>query len=155
MRPGAIVGVLAVLAGAWGPVVQGASSPVAIEAVAVEPQSPTAGVLCRLSVRVKNAGARAATSFRFKVRIDGREETPYANEVYAVNVDPGTSGTIGLYSFWSPSPAKATFKVDVTLVEAQWAEVKREGKTTTTTPLGPVEGLPATAEKAVSMATGR
>jgi len=155
MRAGVIVGVLGVLVGVCGPAVQAASSPVAIEAVTVEPQSPTAGVLCRLSVRVKNAGTRVATSFRLKVRIDGREEAPYANEVYAVNVDPAAAGTIGLYNFWSPSPAKASFKVEITLVEAQWAEVKREGKTTTTTPLGPVEGLPSTAERAVSMATGK
>jgi hypothetical protein len=155
MRAGAVVGVLGVLAGVCGPVVQAASSPVTIEAVVVEPQSPAAGVLCRLSVRVKNAGTRAATSFRFKVSIDGREEATYANEVYAVNVDPATSGTIGLYNFWSPSPAKASFTVEVTLVEAQWAEVKREGKTTTTTPLGPVEGLPTTAVRSVSPATGK
>jgi hypothetical protein len=156
MRTGAVVTSFGVLAMAvYGAGVQAASSPVTIEAVTVEPPSPAPGVLCKLSVRLKNAGARTATSFRFKVKIDDREEATYANEVYAINVDAATSATIGLHNFWSPSPAKASLTVEVTLVEAQWAEVKREGKTTTTTPLGPVEGLPTTAVRSVSPATGK
>jgi hypothetical protein len=132
-----------------------APPPVSIEAVSVAPQSPGAGTLCTLGVRLKNAGTHTATDFRFKVKIDGRDVAIYNIESYAVNVGPGASDTISLHSFWSPAAAKATFTVEVTLLEGRWADVKREGNTSTTTPIGPIEGLPASLAQSVHMASSK
>lgn len=151
----ALLGVLAAAAVAPSPEVRAASPLLTIEAVTVEPPSPAPGTLCRLSVRLKNSGTQTASSFRFKVKIDGREEATYANVLYAVNVEPASSGTISLYNFWSPSAVKTSFAAEVTLAEGAWADVKREGTTTTTTPLGPVPGLPVSATQSVSVAAGK
>ena len=131
-----------------------AASPlVSIEAVSVAPQRPGAGVLCTLGVRLKNTGTHTATDFRFKVEIDGQDVATYNNESFAVNVGPGGSDTIALHSFWSPATAKADFTVEVTVLEGRWADVKREGNTSTTTPIGPIEGLPVSATQSVHMAS--
>jgi hypothetical protein len=124
---------------------------VSIEAVTVGPASPGPGVICTLGVRIKNAGSHSATDFRFKVRIDGEDVTVYHNQTYAVNVAPGTSDGIALYNFWSPAVHKASFAVEVAIVEARWADVKQEGSTSTTTPVGPIEGLPVSATQTVHM----
>jgi len=153
MSRGAVVTLVAVLgATAFGPHARAASSPVSIEAVTVEPQSPAPGALCKLGVRLKNAGTQVATSFRFQVKTGGQEQAVYKVEVYAINVEPGASGTIELHSFWIPSAARGTFPLEVTLAEAQWAQVKKEGQTTTTTPTGAVEGLPVASTQTVSLA---
>ena len=130
-----------------------ASSPVSIEAVSISPQSPGPGVLCTLGVRLKNAGTHTATYFRFKVKIDGQKVATYDNESYAVNVGPGTSETIVLHSFWSPATATTNLPVEVTVLEGRWADVKREGDTSTTTPTGPIEGLPVSVVQSVRMAS--
>lgn len=134
---------------------QAASPTVTVEAVLVQPPSPPPDALCKLSVRLKNAGSQTATYFRFKVKIDGQDTAIYKDQLYAVNVEPRTSGTIELYSFWSPSAAKASLTVEVTLVEAHWAELKHEGDTSTTTSLGPVDGLPASAALSVRMSASK
>ena len=68
----------------------------------------------------------------------------YKSHAYMVNIDPGTVGELELQNFYSPASPKA-FTVQVTLVEAQWVQVKKEGTSTTTTPSGPVAGLPVSA----------
>jgi hypothetical protein len=150
-----LLGVLAAAVVVPRPEARAASPLVSIEAVTVEPPSPAPGTLCTLSVRLKNSGTQTASSFRFKVKIDGRDEATYANVLYAVNVEPASTGTIRLNSFWSPSAVKTSFAVEVTVAEAVWAEVKREGTTTTTTPVGPVPGLPVSAAQSVSVAAGK
>ena len=60
----------------------------------------------------------------------------------------GTTGELALNNFYSPPEARA-FEVQVTLVEAQWVEVKKEGSSSTTTPSGPVAGLPTGASLSV------
>ncbi len=129
-----------------------APSPVAIEAVTVSPASPGPGVLCTLAVRIKNGGAHSATDFRFKVRIDAEDVAVYHNQTYAVNVAAGASDSVALYNFWSPAAHKASFPVEVTIVEGRWADVKQEGGASTTTPVGPIEGLPVSATQTVRMA---
>jgi hypothetical protein len=57
---------------------------------------------------------------------------------------------LALNNFYSPPQAKA-FEVQVTLVEAQWVEVKKDGTNTTTTPSGAVAGLPSGASLSVKM----
>ncbi len=129
----------------------GAASALSIEAVSVSPANPGANALCTLNVRLKNAGTKTATNFRFRVRIDDKEVASYAIESYAVGVPPGTTDTIALHNFWTPAVAKPNFTVEVTVLEGAWADVKRESNTTTTTPAGPIEGLPVTASQTVPM----
>ncbi len=149
MRVNVILGILAVTYLSLHPVpARAAGSPLSLESVSVEPQRPAPAALCRLAVRLKNTGARAAGAFGFRVKIDGQEETTYKAESYWVNVGPGTSETIALHNFWSPA-AKAAFTVEVTLLQAEWVEVKREGSASTTTPVGPVGGLPVSATQSV------
>ena len=135
------------------PQARAASPPVSIEAVSVAPKSPGPGVLCTLGVQLKNAGTHTATDFRFKLKIDGQDVAIYNIESFAVNVGPGASDTVALHSFWSPATAKANFTVEVTVSEGRWADVKREGNTSTTTPIGPIEGLPVSATQSVHMAS--
>jgi len=146
----AVLGVLAT--GLLAFPTRAASSAVSIETVSVEPQSPAPGALCRLSVRLKNAGTQTATNFRFQVKTGGQEQAVYKVEVYAVNVEPATSGKVDLHTFWVPPAAKGGYAVEVTLTEAQWAQVKREGQTTTTTPTGAVDGLPVSSTQTVTLA---
>ena len=127
---------------------------IAVDAIVVEPASPGPAALCRLKVRLKNGGAQAASLFVFSVTINGEDVSTYRARTFAINVDPGTTGEIDLYSFWTPSAPKA-FDVRVTLTEAQWVQVKKEGTTTTTAPAGPVAGLPTGATLTVKMSAGK
>jgi hypothetical protein len=70
-------------------------------------------------------------------------------------VAPGASDTIALHSFWTPTVPKTSFTVEVTVLEGRWADVKQEGNTSTTTPIGPIEGLPASATQSVQMGSGK
>ena len=59
-----------------------------------------------------------------------------------------------LNNFYSPPEARA-FEVQVTLVEAQWVEVKKEGRNSTSTPSGAVAGLPTGASLSVKMSPSK
>jgi hypothetical protein len=103
---------------------------------------------------LKNSGKQVASFFKFSVKIAGREEPTYTQQSFVINIDPGKTGEIALYNFYSPSTARP-FDVEVTLVEAQWVQVKKEGaNSTTTTPIGPVAGLPTGKTLTVNMGTG-
>jgi hypothetical protein len=125
---------------------------VGVDAIVVEPTTPAPSAICRLKVRVKNSGAQAVSFLKFGVTIDGKDVPVYKAQSYAINIEAGTTDEIDLYNFYSPSESK-TFEVKVTLVEAQWVQVKKEGKTTTTTPSGPVEGLPASSTLSLKMSS--
>jgi hypothetical protein len=99
---------------------------------------------------LKNNGSRSVSFFRFNVKIDGQDVPVYKLDTYALNIDPGTVGELALHNFYSPPQAKA-FEVQVTLVEAQWVEVKKDGPNTTTTPSGAVAGLPTAASLSVEV----
>jgi hypothetical protein len=120
------------------------------DAILVTPTSPGPSALCELKVRLKNAGSRSVSYFRFNVKIDGQDVPEYKRYTYVANVEPGTTGELALNNFYSPPQAKA-FEVQVTLVEAQWVEVKKDGTNTTTTPSGAVAGLPSGASLSVKM----
>jgi hypothetical protein len=126
---------------------------VGIDAITIEPASPRPSTLCRLKVRLRNAGAQAISYLKFTVEIDGQEVPTYKNQMYVVNIDPGTADEVGLFNFYSPSVVKS-FDVQVTLVEAHWVQVAKKEKSTTTTPSGPVAGLPTSASLSVSMSPG-
>lgn len=156
MRMSTFVRRLAIVSFAFlAPQVRAAAPPVSIEAVSVTPKAPGPGVLCTLEVRLKNAGTHTATDFRFKVKVDRQDVAIYSIESYAVNVGPGASDSIALHNFWSPASAKPGFAVEVTLLEGRWADVKREGDTSTTTPVGQIEGLPVSLTQSVHMASAK
>jgi hypothetical protein len=156
MRTSIPVGGLALVSLALlAPQAHAASSPVSIEAVSVTPQKPGPGVLCTLGVRLKNSGTHIATDFRFSVKIDGQDVATYKVESFAQNVAPGASDTIALHNFWTPTAPKASVTVEVSVLEGRWADVKQEGNTSTTTPVGPIEGLPVSATQSVQMGSGK
>ena len=131
-----------------------AAASVTVDTIVVEPPSPGPSALCPLKVRLKNGGTQAASNFAFSVTIDGTDVSTYKAHTFAMNIDAGATAEIDLYSFWTPAAAKP-FDVRVTLTEAQWVQVKREGTTTTTTPTGPVPGLPTSATLTVKMSPGK
>jgi CARDB len=127
---------------------------VTVASVVVEPANPAPSTLCRLKVALKNGGTQTASNFKFDVKVDGEDVAVYKPQTYAVNVDPGKTDEIALYNFYSPKTPKP-FDVQVTLLAAQWVQVKKEGNTTTTTPAGPVAGLPTSGSVAVKAAAGK
>jgi hypothetical protein len=128
-----------------------APAPVSIEAVAVSPSKPGPGALCGLRVTLKNAGTHTATDFRFKVKVNGEEVSVYGGETFAEGIAPGASETITIHSFWTPTAAKSSLTIEVSVIAGRWADVKSEGATTTTTPIGPIEGLPVSATQMVPL----
>lgn len=118
-----------------------------LEAVQVDPASPGPDTLCRLSVTVKNAGAKTASALGFRVKVDGHELPVYRNELFFRPVAAGATAEIRLHNFWSnetgrPFPAGGRMTVEVTLAEARWMDVKTENGAEVWTVSGPVEGLP-------------
>jgi len=129
---------------------QAYAAEVGVDAILVGPAHPGPSTLCTLKVRLKNGGTRTVSYFTFNVKINGQEVPLYKSHTYMVNIDPGTVGELELQNFYSPASPKA-FTVQVTLVEAQWVQVKKEGTSTTTTPSGLVAGLPVSASLSVKM----
>jgi hypothetical protein len=123
---------------------------VAVEAILVEPASPTPEALCGLRVRLKNGGTRAVSNLRFKVEIDGKGVPQYDILSFALDIDAGATREVLLHNFWTSAAVKP-FDLKVELVDAQWVEVKREGTTTTITPVGPVTGLPVSGSLSVKV----
>lgn len=131
-----------------------AAADVTVASVVVEPARPAPSTLCRLKVALKNGGSQTASNFKFDVKIGGQDVAVYKPQTYAVNIDAGKTDEIALYNFYSPQAPKP-FDVQVTLLAAQWVQVKKEGNTTTTTPSGPVTGLPTSGSVTVKMAAGQ
>lgn len=159
MRPGAIVMRIAVplclvVLVATAFVVRAAAADVGVDAIIVEPASPGPSTLCKLKVRVTNGGTQTVSYLKFNVTIDGQAVPTYLKQLYGINIAPGTAEEVGLYNFYSPSVVKP-FDVQVTLVEAQRVQVQKAGTSTTTTPSGPVAGLPTRASLTVHMAPGQ
>jgi hypothetical protein len=120
---------------------QTAAADISVDTIVVKPAEPAPSALCQLNVRLKNSGKQVASLFKFTVKIGDREEPTYKQLTFVINVEPGKTGEIALYNFYSPSTPKP-FDIQVTLVEAQWVQVKKEGEKSTTTTTGPVAGLP-------------
>jgi hypothetical protein len=129
----------------------GADAPdVRVDAIVIKPASPGPSTLCELKVRLKNAGTRTASNFKLDVKIDGQDMPVYQRYAYVVDIAPGATEELELNNFYSPSQTKV-FVVQVTLLEAQWVDVKKEGKNITVTPSGAVAGLPTSASLSVKM----
>lgn len=134
-----------------------------IEAISVEPQSPAADTLCRLRVKISNAGEQIASRFGFSVTLNGQDLGVYGNQLFMFPVAPGTTEEISLYNFWTTEtsramPADGKLRVEVALQEAVWTqmamETDEEGEIEVWTPIGPVENLPVTAAVTLQMKAG-
>jgi CARDB len=134
--------------------------PLSIEAVKVEPASPAPDTLCRLSVTVRNAGTRRASAFEIAVRINGQELPAYKSRLYLQPIEPGATGEIRLFNFWSsetgrPAPQDGKLAVEVTLTRAAWVEKETKDGTEIWTPAGAVEGLPVAKTVNLTMAKAK
>jgi hypothetical protein len=140
-------------------VAQGKPAPgLTLESVKVDPASPGPDTLCKLSVTVKNAGAKTASALGFRVKVDGKELAVYKNELFFRPVAAGGTTEIKLHNFWSsetgrPFPTGGRMTVEVTLAEARWMDVKTENGAEVWTPVGAVEGLPVS--KSVTLTLGK
>ena len=122
---------------------------VTIEAIAVEPSSPAADTLCKLSVTLRNHGTEMATQLDFAVKINDQALPVYRNQIFMYPLPPGETAEVSLYNFWStetsrPMPQDGKLQVEVTIAAAQWTKVSMEESTEVWAPLGPVPGLPHT-----------
>ena len=130
------------------------TAPIAMDAIEVRPANPGPDTLCQLRVKVRNGGAKKASSLVFTVRINGQPLAVYKRQVYLQVIDPGTTAEVRLFNFWTtetgrPLPKDGQLRVDVALAEARWVEVKSEGGAEVVTPVGTVPGLPTSASLAV------
>lgn len=128
-----------------------------LETVKVEPASPGADTLCRLSVTVRNTGDRQASAMEFAVKVNGRDVRAYKNRLFLQPISPGTAREIRLLSFWSnesgrPLPADGKLAVEVTLARASWMGKEAKDGADVWTPLGLAEGLPFTHSLSLSLA---
>ena len=126
------------------------SAALALGAVTVTPAAPGPDTLCQLRVEVKNGGDRIASQLAFAVKLNGQELPVYRNQLFMQRLDPGKSATVRLYNFWTTetgraAPADGKYRVEVTLVSAQWYEVASKDGVEEWTPQGAVPGLPVTA----------
>ncbi len=120
---------------------------VTIESITVEPSSPAADTLCKLTVKLRNQGTEIASQLDFKVSINGQSLPVYRNQLFMFPVPAGDSAEIKLYNFWStetsrPMPSNGKLEVEVTLAAAQWTKVSMEDEVEVWEPLGEVAGLP-------------
>ena len=137
-----------------------APPPLSIEAVKVDPASPAPDTLCRLSVTVRNAGTRRASAFEIAVRINGKELPAYKSRLYMQPLEPGATGEIRLFNFWSsetgrPAPQDGKLAVEVTLTRAAWVEKETKDGAEIWTPAGAVEGLPVSKTVTLTMAKAK
>ncbi len=123
-------------------------SALAIEEIVLEPAAPTATTLCRLRLKLRNAGDKPASMLRFKVTAAGHELPVYRNQMFLQALAPGQVTELKLYNFWAsetgrPAPADGKMTVEVTLAEARWMKVGPDAAGVETwEPLEAVPGLP-------------
>lgn len=134
-----------------------------VTGIIVEPERPAADTLCRLRVRLTNAGDEIASRLAFAVSLNGQDLAVYGNQIFMVPIEPGTTQEVSLYNFWTtetsrPMPADGKMRVEVTLKEAAWTRVSEEadeeGPIEVWSPVGPVEDLPSSASITVEMSAG-
>jgi hypothetical protein len=128
-----------------------------LEAVKVEPAAPRPDTLCHLAVTVRNAGAQAASSLEFVVKVDGQELPAYKKRLYLTPVEAGATREVRLFNFWSteagrPAPPNGKLNIEVTLARASWARRSARDGAEVWTPAGEVPGLPATRSVVLTMA---
>jgi len=132
------------------------ASLLALPSIEIRPAAPGPDTLCQLRVKLRNGGTKKASVFAFTVRVNGEPIPVYKRQVYLQTVDPGSVAEIQLYNFWTtetsrPAPKDGQLRVEVTLDEARWVEVRTEGGAEVATPGDKVPGLPVSASLAVSL----
>jgi hypothetical protein len=150
-RPAAVLLALAVLLTAASATAQEAKKPAAalsVEEVTVTPSDPAADTLCKLTVKLRNAGEKTASLLAFEVAINGQTLPVYDTELFALPLDAGATTEVPLFNFWTsetgrPAPADGKLTVEVRLTEAQWVNIEMEDGVEVWTPTGAVDGLPA------------
>jgi hypothetical protein len=120
-------------------------SQLTIVAVDVKPAQPGPDTLCRLHVRLRNAGRDAASDLSFQISVNGQRLAPYLNHTFRSFVAPGKETDLPLFNFWSseygrPYPNDGRLVIEVRVTGARWVAA---GSTNTGTLAGPVDPLPA------------
>ncbi len=146
-----------------------AASQLSVTGITVDPETPAADTLCKLTVKVRNDGDKIASQLGFRVTLNGQDLTVYGNQLFMYPVPAGGELDIPLYNFWTTEtsrpemPAGGKFVVEVALTEAQWMDITMETETVERggeqveeevevwTPLGAVDGLPV--QQAVTLST--
>ncbi|HEX6902965.1 MAG TPA: CARDB domain-containing protein [Thermoanaerobaculia bacterium] len=128
-----------------------------LESVKVEPASPKAETLCRLSVTLRNSGERQASAMEFTVKVNGKEVPAYKSRLFLEPIAPGATREIRLLSFWSteagrPLPADGKLALEVTLARASWMGKEAKDGAEVWTPLGVADGLPLTRSLSFNLA---
>jgi hypothetical protein len=124
------------------------ASPLALEALDVQPATPAVDTLCHLTVKVRNNGSQPAASLRFAVSVAGHPLPVYDNQIFMQPLPPGATTEVKLYNFWTtetgrPAPADGKLAVAVSLEEARWLKVEKDADGVEVwQPLDPVPGLP-------------
>jgi hypothetical protein len=131
--------------------------PLTLQAIQVEPASPSPDTLCHLTVAVKNTGERPASALEMAVKVGGRELPAYRSRVFLMPVEPGATRQVRLFNFWSseagrPAPADGKLTVEVTLAKASWMQRETQAGAMVWTPAGPVPGLPSAKSVTVALA---
>jgi len=123
-------------------------SPLNLESIEVTPDKPGPDTLCKLRVRVRNAGAQTASRLAFGVRLNGERIAVYESSLFLKPIAPGGTVEVPLYNFWStetsrPAPKEGKLLVEVELRQAEWMKVEKDAKGAEIwTPIGAVTGLP-------------
>jgi hypothetical protein len=111
------------------PLAQAADEPSLLHIVAidVQPTHPGPNTLCKLHLRIQNAGKNLATDLAFQVTVGGQPLAPYLNHVFRTTLDPGKETDVALYNFWSseslrPYPADGRLVITVRLTGARWID---------------------------------
>jgi hypothetical protein len=120
-------------------------SQLAIVGVDVQPANPGPDTLCKLHVRLRNAGRDGASDLSFQITVNGQRLAPYLNHNFRTFVAPGKETDLPLYNFWSsesgrPFPSDGRLVIDVRVIGARWVTA---GSTNVATLAGPVDPLPA------------
>jgi len=124
------------------------ASELTLEKIRVDPPHPGPDTLCKLTVTIRNHGAKTASQFGLKVSINGDALPVYGSQLFLSPIAPDASLDLPLYNFWSTEsartpPSRGRLQVEVTLTEAQWTEIATDDDGVEVwTPLGAVDPLP-------------
>jgi hypothetical protein len=104
-RLAAVLLAVAVLASAGSAAAQEATAPssasapaprLRVEEVVVTPADPAADTLCKLTVKLHNAGEQTASLLAFEVAVGGQRLPVYDTELFALPVEPGATTEVPL-----------------------------------------------------------
>ena len=74
-------------------------------AVDVQPAHPGPDTLCRLRIRIRNAGTALASDLSFQVTVNGKLLGNLLNHTFRIPLEAGKETEVPLFNFWSSSTA--------------------------------------------------